>query len=111
MTDYEVYASSRENGCNGGDITGLAISEAHQMWTKQQIIEMIRKEHHNFWSFVYRNGRRISETRVMVEPIDDTVKGPYLRTIADNTGANNLLELPIMYFDTAKNIWDFCPGR
>jgi hypothetical protein len=81
------------------------------MWLKQKIIDMIRNEHHRFWSFVYQNRRKIGETKILVEVIDDKIKGTYLRTIADRTEANNLLELPIMYLDTIQNIWDFCPGQ
>jgi len=40
--------------------------------------------------------------------IDDKVKGKYLRTQADPTEENNLLELPIYTYDNSKNKWFPC---
>lgn len=109
MPDYEVYASSRENGCEGGDITGLAISGIWQWWQKQRIIEMInnRGERNRFWSYVYQNGRRIRDTQIEVQVVN-SVNGPYLRTSADQTETNNLLELPIIHYDEVTRTWVFC---
>jgi len=107
MVDYEVYASRREHGCEGGDITGLSIIELSKMLSSTKIIEMI--EHGDrFWSNVYRNGNIIRHTRIEIEIIDDKVKGRYLRTRADITEENNLLELPIYSYNSDTKQYESC---
>jgi len=108
MTEYEVFGNGREKGCSGGDITHLAVKEKNVMWKKEQIVDMIEKQKDNFWSYVYKNGKKDKDTKIEVEVIDDKVKGKYLRTQADPTEENNLLELPIYTYDNSKNKWFPC---
>lgn len=109
--EYEVFGSGREKGCSGGDITHLAIKEKNEMWTKESIIKSIENGGNNFWSFVYKSGKKVKESKIKVEVVDDKVKGKYLRTQADPTEKNNLLELPIWHLVTnseGKKVWKKC---
>jgi hypothetical protein len=109
MTEYEVFGSGREEGCSGGDITHLAVKEEEKMWTKDKIIDMIENQEDKFWSYVYKNGKIDKDTKIEVKVIDDEVKGKYLRTQADTTEENNLLELPIYSFNNDTKKWEPCP--
>lgn len=109
MTEYEVFGSGREEGCSGGDITHLAIKEENKMWTKNKIIDMIENQGDKIWSYVYKNGKKDKDTKIEVEVIDDKVKGKYLRTQADPTEENNLLELPIYNYNKSTQEWEACP--
>ena len=110
MAEYEVFGSGREKGCSGGDITWLAIKEKNEMWAKSKIIDMIEDKNHkyNFWSYVYNDGKKVKDTRIEVKVIDDAVKGKYLRTQADPTEENNLLELPIYSYNNDEKEWQSC---
>lgn len=111
MTEYRVFGTGREKGCEGGDITHLSVEtpDGSKTWPDSKIIEMIEKDNGDtFWSYVYKNGKIINHTRVEVEDIDDKVKGRYLRTQADTTEENNLLELPIYHYDKEKKMWVPC---
>jgi len=108
MAEYEVFGSGREKGCSGGDITWLAIKEKSQMWTKESIIRMIETQGDKFWSYVYNDGKKVKDTRIEVKVIDDAVKGKYLRTQADPTEENNLLELPIYFYNNDEKEWQSC---
>ena len=64
MVEHEVFGSSREKGCSGGDITHLAEKEKNEMWTKEKIINMIENQGDNFWSYVYKNGKKNKYTKI-----------------------------------------------
>lgn len=112
--EYEVDGTGREKECDkDSPISHLAIVKPSEVWTSKKIIEMIEdeKEEHNFWSYVYKNGKKINDKKIKVEVIDDKVKGKYLRTQADETEDNNLLELPIWHLITnseGKKVWKKC---
>lgn len=109
MTEYEVFGSGREEGCKGGDITHLAIKETNVMMTKKSIIEKIESGNDTFWSYVYKDGAKDKDTKIEVKVITDEVKGKYLRTQADPTDENNLLELPIYHHNPDEKKWQACP--
>ena len=108
MVEYEVFGSGREKGCRGGDITHLAIREKSEMWDKQKIIEMIEKQGDNFWSYVYKDGEKYMDTKIQVKVVDDEVKGKYLRTCVDPTEENNLLKLPLYFYNNETKKWECC---
>ena len=108
MVKYEVFGSGREQGCSGGDITHLAIKERNVMKTKEDIIDMIENQGYIFWSYVYKNGKKDKDTKIKVEVIDNKLKGKYLRTQADPTEKNNLLELPIYFYNNSIKKWEPC---
>jgi len=109
MVEYEIFGSGREEGCSGGDITHLAVKEEKAMVKKDKIIDMIENQEVKFWSYVYKNGKKDKDTKIEVEVIDDKAKGKYLRTQADPTEENNLLELPIYNYNNSTNKWEPCP--
>ncbi len=111
MTEYEVFANKREKGCSGGDITHLAVKEKNAMWTKETIIGSIENQEDKFWSYVYKNGTKDKDTKIEVKVIDDEVKGKYLRTQADPTEENNLLELPTYTYNNETKQWESCPVK
>ena len=111
MVEYEVFGNGREEGCSGGDITHLAVKEKNAMWNKQKIIDMIENQEDKFWSYVYKNGGKDKDTKIEVEVIDDEEKGKYLRTKADPTEENNLLELPTYTYNNETKKWESCPVR
>ena len=108
MVEYEVFGSGRKKGCSGGDITHLAVKEKNEMWTKDKIIDMIENQEDKFWSYVYKNGKKDKDTKIEVKVIDDKIKGKYLRTQADPTEENNLLELPIYTYNNETKKWEPC---
>ncbi len=111
MVEYEVVGSGREKGCSGGDITHLAVKEKSEMWTKEIIIDSIENQGDKFWSYVYKNGGKDKDTKIEVEVIDDEAKGKYLRTKADPTEENNLLELPMYNHNNNTKKWEPCSVR
>ena len=111
MIEYEVVGSGREKGCSGGDITHLAEKEKNEMWTKEMIIDSIENHGDKFWSYVYKNGTKEKNTQIEVKVIDDEMKGKYLRTQADPTEENNLLELPIYTYNNETEKWEPCSVR
>lgn len=110
MVEYEVFGSGREEGCSGGDITHLAAKkEKNVMMSQETIINKIENEEEKFWSYVYKNGKKDKDTKIEVEVIDDKKKGKYLRTQADPTKENNLIELPIYNYNNDTKKWKPCP--
>lgn len=99
MVNYEIFGSGREQGCGGGDITHLIIKEKNVMLKKEDIIDMDENKGYRFWSNVYKNGKKVKDTKLKVEVIYNEVKGKYLRTQSDSTEKNNLLELLIYFYN------------
>jgi hypothetical protein len=110
MAEYEVFGSGRDKGCSGGDITHLAVKkEKNLMISQDKIIDMIENQEEKFWSYIYKNGKKDKNTKIEVEVVDDKIKGKYLRTQADPTEENNLLELPVYNYNNNNNKWEPCP--
>lgn len=110
MTEYRVLGTGRENGGIVGNITRLTVETSYgwKTWSLEKIIRMIKKDDGDeFWSFHYHNGEINDRTRIIVEVVD-VPDGRYLRTRRDDTEDNNLLELPIFYYDSNKKIWICC---
>ena len=108
MTEFEVDGTVREKSCDkNSPISNLTTGPPdNKVYRVSRVIEMIEKEKHKFWSFVYENGKIIERTKIEEEPIHDKQKGDYVRTCRDKVEENNLLELPIYYAE--GNNYNIC---
>jgi hypothetical protein len=121
MVEYQVFGSGRTNGCDGGKITHLGIMEKKQMWRISKIIDMIEKQGDKFWTYEYKNGFIYKHTKLEIKVIFDKIRGKFFRTQVESTEEgtfidsssdlffkNNLLELPIYYYNDKNNKWYHC---
>lgn len=119
MTEFQVFGSGRINGCNGGKITHLGIIEYKEMWRISKIIDMIEKQGDAFWTYVYKNGLIEKHIKIEITLIFEKKRGKFLRTQTDANedenlvdGStyfnNNLLDLPIYYYNEENSKWYRC---
>ena len=119
MTEFQVFGSGRTNGCKGGKITHLGIMEYKEMWRISKIIDIIEKQGDTFWTYVYKNGLIEKHIKIDIKVAFDKEMGKFLRTQIDSNVVkniegfspyfnNNLLELPIYYYNEENGKWHRC---
>jgi len=112
MVDYKLDGTVREKDCDkNSPISKLTTCEPEDaIYSVAKVIEKIENGD-KFWSYVYKDGKIIEETKIEVEPIHDREKGDYVRTRRDGVDENNLLELPIWHIVTnseGKKVYRKC---
>jgi len=112
MNEYQVGGTVRKEKCDkNAPISHLTLVKPPQAWESEKIISMIEEKEEDkkgkFWSYHYKNGEIDDKTKIEVEVVDDP-DGKYLRTIKDETEKNNLLELPIYYYNKDKKKFTKC---
>lgn len=112
MDEYQVDGTVRKKECDkDAPISHLTLVEPAEAWKSEKIIGMIEEEEEDkkakFWSYHYKNGEIDDKAKIEVEVVDDP-DGKYLRTRKDETEKNNLLELPIYYYEKDRKKYIRC---